>query len=178
MPQPSPNRNRRFQSTHSLWSATINAYGHKLILRFQSTHSLWSATISRSAIGRFFWFQSTHSLWSATNLKDQNNDYLHVSIHALLVECDYRSFLTYPRTRYVSIHALLVECDGNPRIRRGKRKRFQSTHSLWSATLSAAERSEFRKFQSTHSLWSATVCGHTRYKAALVSIHALLVECD
>ena len=56
----------------------------------------------------------------------------------------------------VSIHALLVECDI-----KGRKKRIS-----------------LLKFQSTHSLWSATYCMETVESESGVSIHALLVECD
>ena len=80
-------------------------------------------------------------------------------------------------------------------------KRFQSTHSLRSATdifdgvkpeakvsihalLAECDKAfvtdilAFGKFQSTHSLRSATVDASGDYIAGLVSIHALLAECD
>ena len=101
----------------------------------------------------------------------------------------------------VSIHALLAECDRSPRTRQGTRFRFQSTHSLRSATkwafnlvpiedcfnprtpcgvrrmndLAAAVDSGF---QSTHSLRSATKSDCGTYQEFCVSIHALLAECD
>ena len=57
---------------------------------------------------------------------------------------------------YVSIHALLAECDGVPVHDVGEDFRFQSTHSLRSAT-----------------------CGGFDFAAGGdVSIHALLAECD
>ena len=122
-----------------------------------------------------------------------------VSIHALLVECD-REGCRCPGVRPVSIHALLVECDHtphygmelsgrfNPRTPCGVRQRiirhhgkggkFQSTHSLWSATSYREESEPEKVFQSTHSLWSATDCKFFSQKPETVSIHALLVECD
>ena len=123
----------------------------------------------------------------------------------------------------VSIHALLAECDAtlrnnkstiesfNPRTPCGVRptpetinqttERFQSTHSLRSATFfllmfhdgnngfnprtpcgvrpsSVPSRMGSPVFQSTHSLRSATPCSwHVKHLYA-VSIHALLAECD
>ena len=100
----------------------------------------------------------------------------------------------------VSIHALLAECDlflpfwipafpgFNPRTPCGVRRRrsshpahhprFQSTHSLRSATGTAISFGSIRSFQSTHSLRSAT--GHEQFADSdcEVSIHALLAECD
>ena len=145
-------------------------------------------------------FQSTHSLRSATMTATEVVARQKVSIHALLVECDplpARSCTSgwgfNPRTpcgvrpmepggpevlSEVSIHALLVECDRgrqsalfrvcgfNPRTPCGVRLIFQYGYKF----------SEW--FQSTHSLWSATGHGLQWPEAVLVSIHALLVECD
>ena len=127
-------------------------------------------------------------------------------------------------SREVSIHALLAECDGrygattlilwsfNPRTPCGVRRgpgagpatsaRFQSTHSLRSATsthfpfpnrhrvsihalLAECDHqcvfffSVYILFQSTHSLRSATfVADNPMRTLEPVSIHALLAECD
>ena len=100
-------------------------------------------------------FQSTHSLRSATNPHLQPQTRRRVSIHALLAECDL-SLVDESQKLSVSIHALLAECDFprnlpsphsrsfNPRTPCGVRLlclcygpptcRFQSTHSLRSAT--------------------------------------------
>ena len=56
-----------------------------------------------------------------------------VSIHALLAECDWERLLR-TRSRTVSIHALLAECDGMIPADFSMSPRFQSTHSLRSAT--------------------------------------------
>ena len=78
----------------------------------------------------------------------------------------------------VSIHALLAECDwGSPSsIYSGCR--FQSTHSLRSATCSRGNGISGSGFQSTHSLRSATFRGGLQPAFPRVSIHALLAECD
>ena len=100
----------------------------------------------------------------------------------------------------VSIHALLAECDSsiddatlflpgfNPRTPCGVRRYFvkainssagfQSTHSLRSATGFLGIRGCRGLFQSTHSLRSATI--RVKYEDCphIVSIHALLAECD
>ena len=100
-----------------------------------------------------------------------------VSIHALLAECDGIT-RSLPASVLVSIHALLAECDKclhsiahhlngfNPRTPCGVRlafvgvsqhhSRFQSTHSLRSATFCNACTVTISGFQSTHSLRSAT----------------------
>ena len=147
-------------------------------LRFQSTHSLRSAT----EVSCFYWGKAA------------------VSIHALLAECDLlkaRGGNIYA----VSIHALLAECDSVRLQNRKANERFQSTHSLRSATSACgcgrqlrpvsihallaecdSNANSFRlpalKFQSTHSLRSATVFRRLTLGAVLVSIHALLAECD
>ena len=105
-----------------------------------------------------------------------------------------------PRYDEVSIHALLAECDKsqmphdkllpcfNPRTPCGVRlpippspppgKRFQSTHSLRSATRKATCPPADGLFQSTHSLRSATFFWYLLALFHVVSIHALLAECD
>ena len=55
---------------------------------------------------------------------------------------------------------------------------FQSTHSLRSATQKSTPLSLSSKFQSTHSLRSATYYEGAKRFAYVVSIHALLAECD
>ena len=100
-----------------------------------------------------------------------------VSIHALLAECDAAS--SRPGCYYgVSIHALLAECDlistlhftfprcFNPRTPCGVRPRLRPLPK------------RKRRFQSTHSLRSATVVGRNADARQVVSIHALLAECD
>ena len=122
-----------------------------------------------------------------------------VSIHALLAECDP---LDAPgrRVKVVSIHALLAECDMmmplsphqetsfNPRTPCGVRQSsgangrdstmFQSTHSLRSATWKPRPVGNAEQFQSTHSLRSATYGIRGLKMFHMVSIHALLAECD
>ena len=79
---------------------------------------------------------------------------------------------------WVSIHALLAECDPpvaytqvartgfNPRTPCGVRR-----HVQWSPHTGQG-------FQSTHSLRSATVARTGKVETIMVSIHALLAECD
>ena len=167
---------------------------------FQSTHSLRSATVSTLIIAARNEFQSTHSLRSATSISMVRSVGIPVSIHALLAECDSLRHVGFVCHRVVSIHALLAECDRtlpeklipsasfNPRtpcgVRPvfrsldGKELRFQSTHSLRSATKSRVIPSRADEFQSTHSLRSATLGGDELQVLFAVSIHALLAECD
>ena len=122
-----------FQSTHSLRSATLNIWLTAANTLFQSTHSLRSATLSQAAVLARWMFQSTHSLRSATSRFGGPKHHHHVSIHALLAECDlFPSPPRIPGTCFnprtpcgvrhictgsignnwkVSIHALLAECD-------------------------------------------------------------------
>ena len=122
-------------------------------------------------------FQSTHSLRSATVSLRLELVADNVSIHALLAECDIEIGLVRPYGE-VSIHALLAECDimpsavtptsccFNPRTPCGVRP-FPCGWS-WLQTM----------FQSTHSLRSATFVHYPYSQDEVVSIHALLAECD
>ena len=100
-------------------------------------------------------FQSTHSLRSATDSYCKYTGACHVSIHALLAECDERE--TGGRmVAGVSIHALLAECDllrgGGPVCLRCFNPR----------TPCGVRRISFNIFGAYN----------------VVSIHALLAECD
>ena len=122
---------------------------------FQSTHSLRSATSNGKKISLAATFQSTHSLRSATREAQEKLLEAEVSIHALLAECD-------PGI-YPCISGLL---SFNPRTPCGVRP--------FSFDLYAT----FGRFQSTHSLRSATQGPVEPYFLIMVSIHALLAECD
>ena len=122
-------------------------------------------------------FQSTHSLRSATLCVRHPPGPGAVSIHALLAECDPVGAAPYLHDK-VSIHALLAECDQgcggegptgsgfNPRTPCGVRP---ICRNLTKTGI---------KFQSTHSLRSATVNRPYLQGEVIVSIHALLAECD
>ena len=146
--------------------------------RFQSTHSLRSATLCVMSVSYAIGlFQSTHSLRSATNYDiDEINLFL-VSIHALLAECDRatpdnktltKSF--NPRTpcgvRRFLTSVAISPVGFNPRTPCGVRL----------ATM-PPEHNRAR-FQSTHSLRSATELILDIDEDTIVSIHALLAECD
>ena len=101
------------------------------------------------------WFQSTHSLRSATNYDI----------------ADINTFL-------VSIHALLAECD-NCGIRiTGKYKGFNPRTPCGVRLIMRKQADMPTLFQSTHSLRSATPSGEVETIKEIVSIHALLAECD
>ena len=149
----------RFQSTHSLRSATpvSSRRGGRSCVSIHALLAECDGGCSSSAPGGIR-FQSTHSLRSATGPTPTAFPASGVSIHALLAECDPMSEDIYFR-HGVSIHALLAECDHfsvrrgrnnhgfNPRtpcgvrpIMRGQADMpilFQSTHSLRSATCAA-----------------------------------------
>ena len=123
------------------------------------------------------WFQSTHSLRSATWCLANYGCTFEVSIHALLAECDQHRLMV-PAQQRVSIHALLAECD---HIRCG----LCPGHSSFNPRTPCGVRPSFRgrwwrhtRFQSTHSLRSATFDTLPVTYQDTVSIHALLAECD
>ena len=124
----------RFQSTHSLRSATRRGNADKAA-ETVSIHALLAECdwTTRTTTPPEQSFQSTHSLRSAT----------------LNPACLTSVLL-------VSIHALLAECDGTSLTSRKRKMRFQSTHSLRSATRNGCCGSGTTRFQSTHSLRSAT----------------------
>ena len=167
-----------FQSTHSLRSATCVQFMimqpppvsiHALLAECDglinydpgkhlvSIHALLAEcdTCAYSSIRRGGQFQSTHSLRSATFYVGIAGGTLIVSIHALLAECDLSS----------NWSAGFNPCF-NPRTPCGVRRPI------------AVHTGSFVKFQSTHSLRSATVSVSPVGKMMVVSIHALLAECD
>ena len=169
-----------FQSTHSLRSATYPSGEVETIMEV-SIHALLAECDSYPLPARWkqSWkFQSTHSLRSATLVSfgivnvphgfnprtpcgvrlypsGEVETIMEVSIHALLAECD-NDGETLTWAIYVSIHALLAECDMTRTTWQRFYGRFQSTHSLRSATRRWREFSSSWQFQSTHSLRSAT----------------------
>ena len=125
------------------------------IFKFQSTHSLRSAT---SCSKPFLTEPNSFNPRTPCGVRRMHRNALvlliPVSIHALLAECDPR-LRGRPGGCAVSIHALLAECDIIFEI-------------------VAIE----KKFQSTHSLRSATKGCLSDIEQDVVSIHALLAECD
>ena len=100
-------------------------------------------------------FQSTHSLRSATQKSTYRKPKARVSIHALLAECD-------DCLREKGLKAFSF----NPRTPCGVR--LQHFHPIAGRM----------RFQSTHSLRSATPRNLNSINGLEVSIHALLAECD
>ena len=190
-----------FQSTHSLRSATNNnkPNNNKLIV---SIHALLAECDISGATGSGDSggfnprtpcgvrhpagdkprnnkpFQSTHSLRSATVSAYRTRDRTPVSIHALLAECD-REF------RYLYSYGYSF----NPRtpcgVRQNKSLRVDPPCESFNPRTPCGVRQHFNfipyqnsRFQSTHSLRSATFFTRPGEWEELVSIHALLAECD
>ena len=168
----------RFQSTHSLRSATdFRVFGQRAVE--VSIHALLAecdtlfcpgATVTESfnprtpcgvrrivtdAFGPVAVFQSTHSLRSATRVGTPHRVLANVSIHALLAECD--AVADAPKVQRRCF---------NPRTPCGVRRSPVNNPCSWHV------------FQSTHSLRSATFVPYLKRRIRLVSIHALLAECD
>ena len=169
--------------------------------RFQSTHSLRSATITKP-LNLADRQVSIHALLAECDLRQfaGKNVSIKVSIHALLAECDIADAAVGPSLDSFNPR---TPCGVRPvlTVQMTVKDGFQSTHSLRSATINKpstptampgfnprtpcgvrpSTRPEKLKqswFQSTHSLRSAT---HRKGEAPgqrKVSIHALLAECD
>ena len=168
-----------FQSTHSLRSATGSHVG-TVVVQSVSIHALLAecdgGVLNCTVLA--VQFQSTHSLRSATHDRRLGDVNYLVSIHALLAECDSCLF-----------HRHLPVRRFNPRTPCGVRPlfptpyashwRFQSTHSLRSAT-----DADIKIRAYIDSFNPRTPCGvrlGLTFKSGLtifVSIHALLAECD
>ena len=148
--------NKTFQSTHSLRSATPEDIIPALA-DLVSIHALLAECDSPppEKLKQSWKFQSTHSLRSATIAESALPESIRVSIHALLAECDSFSFSVFPAP-----HCF------NPRTPCGVRQPPRNINE------------NNRKFQSTHSLRSATSGRSTWSPLKTVSIHALLAECD
>ncbi len=174
----SPCPANQFQSTHSLRSATCFS-GIRKTCRKVSIHALLAEcdSLRMKQLVDVLAFQSTHSLRSATCWLYRTVRPAVVSIHALLAECDeafqsacncWKGF--NPRT---PCGVRLRHCGRETWI-----KRFQSTHSLRSATAGRAETS-FKQGVSIHALLAECDSQDLGIDTdRLVSIHALLAECD
>ena len=149
-------RHAWFQSTHSLRSATdLNRLGGKLRCRFNPRTPCGVRPGPEPHAGRP----------------------LPVSIHALLAECDSSSVSEVPGSQ-VSIHALLAECDVRDMMPPVSLNGFNPRTPCGVRHSAPACCHRQHKFQSTHSLRSATEAMPSRPINVTVSIHALLAECD
>ena len=80
--------------------------------------------------------------------------------------------------RHVSVHALLAECDNDRYGGCGPSEGFNPRTPCGVRRWKTCRAHRNRRFQSTHSLWSATYLRQPAPNEHPVSIHALLVECD
>ena len=123
-------------------------------------------------------FQSTHSLRSATFVADNPMRTLEpVSIHALLAECDLQKWHDNPpmvRFNPRTPCGVRLEPRPMPKVNLGFNPRTPCgvRHAGFKRV------ADMRWFQSTHSLRSATDKARRWIQAQMVSIHALLAECD
>ncbi len=122
-----------FQSTHSLRSAT------PCLLRFERDRNVSIHALLAECDGKLSGFAGIQP----------------VSIHALLAECDVKSF-NLQRDREVSIHALLAECDFFSEERMGRLTGFNPRTPCGVRPKRQGRSGGSPKFQSTHSLRSAT----------------------
>ena len=190
----------KFQSTHSLRSATDEAV-LTATLRTVSIHALLAECDKKYGTERInhhgfnprtpcgvrqlafvivlrrSQFQSTHSLRSATLACSTMDVYAHVSIHALLAECDLSSEYTTPQVeRFNPRTPCGVRHAGFKRV--ADMRWFQSTHSLRSATRAVFHVLN-RQEVSIHALLAeCDILNGLSFYNGLVSIHALLAECD
>ena len=171
--------------------------------RFQSTHSLRSATVWGGSNGNPILCFNPRTPCGVRHDAGQATPgcICFVSIHALLAECDCMATVGQftgasfnPRTpcgvrrvqlpevvskARVSIHALLAECDDCFRFPGGGDGGFNPRTPCGVRLGQSGNRvSGFRWFQSTHSLRSATLSDYLTAIIPQVSIHALLAECD
>ncbi len=84
------NNFKRFQSTHSIRSATFTTTVEDMSPKKISIHALHTECDNKllPTITRKFGFQSTHSIRSATSQYADLFDINDISIHALHTECD------------------------------------------------------------------------------------------
>ena len=168
-----------FQSTHSLRSATGDCASYSSVSSSFNPRTPCGVRLNiESSSDEEEEEVSIHALLAECDQWLLSRGYTPtVSIHALLAECD-QWLLSRGYTPTVSIHALLAECDTsnrplrrcftrfNPRTPCGVRRR-RPVPGAWTS-----------RFQSTHSLRSATVVVAKSNEGQVVSIHALLAECD
>ena len=168
-----------FQSTHSLRSATWpwRGSGDKCAV---SIHALLAECDHQCVFffSVYILFQSTHSLRSATFVADNPMRTLEpVSIHALLAECDLQKWHDNPpmvRFNPRTPCGVRLEPRPMPKVNLGFNPRTPCgvRHAGFKRV------ADMRWFQSTHSLRSATDKARRWIQAQMVSIHALLAECD
>ena len=169
----------KFQSTHSVWSATLlHPFKPPLLCGFNPRTPCGVRPSTVLSMGGSYMFQSTHSVWSATSHAPRETGWEDVSIHALRVECDISSRCSSVRMRRF-----------NPRTPCGVRLPESSSFTYSSQVSIHALRVECDRLQpaGNRGLFGfnpRTPCGvrldfvTLTYSATRVSIHALRVECD
>ena len=168
-----------FQSTHSLRSATGDCASYSSVSSSFNPRTPCGVRLNiESSSDEEEEEVSIHALLAECDQWLLSRGYTPtVSIHALLAECD-SPFPTCRHSPPVSIHALLAECDHS--YRNSQSRKPVSIHALLAECdrLRRKNRQNGRRFQSTHSLRSATVGVIDLAAFEVVSIHALLAECD
>ena len=168
-----------FQSTHSVGSATcVSAARHPVPNGF-NPRTPWGVRLEIPlADMRIVQFQSTHSVGSATFDDDGGHHSFSVSIHALRGECDCEPSPD-KTSSLVSIHALRGECDLNLPTTLTTTNSFNPRTPWGVRPAHPGRRKSHKRFQSTHSVGSATnIHGVQNWRDVPVSIHALRGECD
>ena len=125
-------------------------------VQFQSTHSLRSATGNKTMSNQINLFQSTHSLRSATRCGGRTFPGLlcfNPRTPCGVRQASHSQLFPLP---IVSIHALLAECDLTPAQCETYEAGFNPRTPCGVRLKSTIERNKTMKFQSTHSLRSAT----------------------
>ena len=190
----------RFQSTHSLRSATSDCGSYRVFCEV-SIHALLAECDSPVSVAPPDTGVSIHALLAECDMNPYHEfAWNSVSIHALLAECDpnpqgrgqhptgfnprtpcgvrlNRFFCPAHRVN-VSIHALLAECDMSSRCTTWGITCFNPRTPCGVRPKSSRAGATSHGFQSTHSLRSATSYQLIRNGGGNVSIHALLAECD
>ncbi len=123
---------------------------------------------------------SIHALHTECDCKNVNvkRNVSEISIHALHTECDPEQRRLKRSSRVISIHALHTECDdAKERYEQDRQISIHALHTECDVVIGLDLRL-LRKFQSTHSIRSATKLTMQAPDRTIISIHALHTECD
>ena len=136
------------------------------------------SSLDQTSSESFFFFNPRTPCGVRLNIESSSDEEEEeVSIHALLAECD-QWLLSRGYTPTVSIHALLAECDSNFLLLFRRGSGFNPRTPCGVRPIPRSFTPPAKRFQSTHSLRSATRRIMQEQKEQYVSIHALLAECD
>ena len=168
-----------FQSTHSLRSATGDCASYSSVSSSFNPRTPCGVRLNiESSSDEEEEEVSIHALLAECDQWLLSRGYTPtVSIHALLAECD-QWLLSRGYTPTVSIHALLAECDSNFLLLFRRGSGFNPRTPCGVRPIPRSFTPPAKRFQSTHSLRSATRRIMQEQKEQYVSIHALLAECD